>query len=486
VSIPIVSDKLILGNPLIRRYRYSLFRRSHLWVYLTIYTSVVLLLLFVNVSIRDLGGEAVAGGQFFRRLYHQFVMIEIVILWGWCTLNSKSALPDEVANKTYDFFRLLPLSALQKTLGILVGRNLLSLLFAVVTLGPMTLFGLLGGVDLPLQIQIVLVLLSIALCTNAVVLLSSSTSPKRQGKTGPGVWLLLMVLSIPFFLGPFFASLRELTQSYDTTTHRVAFYTIDVPLLPLIICVALYFGFWCVLGLLRKFTFEGAALFNRPGAVLFLLGYELLVLGLFLPHLPGGAVPQYFLWLVVSLLAVVLIPVGSINDCGVYLERSGRPAAHAPDRNAPWRLWRHSNLTLGLGLLAVWIVFFVVAGRRSGVSPRQLAQDTVTLLSFYALLLLLLEVYVVYEPVFGKMGILVAFLVLLDLFLPLLLAGTLQMPSLRFYSPFAFFIDIGSSGDVERNASWVSILAVNFGLSLIPALVVWRRYGQILALRRAM
>jgi hypothetical protein len=488
VRFPIAVDNLVLNNPLIRRYHCSLFRRSYLWVYLTIYASVVLLLLFINVSARELAGTPAVTEKFFRGLYHQFLMIEVMLLWVWSALNSRSALREEIANKTYDFFRLLPLSALQKAIGILAGKNLLSLLFAAVTLGPMTLFGLLGGVDVSLQVQILLVLFSIALCTNSVALLLSSTSPKRQGKPSTAVLILLSILVVPFFLGPLFTSIHTITQSQDAATYSVTFYTVEVPLLLLIVSVALYFGIWSVFGILRKFTFEGAPLFSRSGAVLFLLGYELITLGLFLPHFLEGAVPVYFLWLVVSLLAVVLIPVGSINDCACYLEGCGlRPArsnSSAKDMALP--LLRRSNLTLGAVLFAVWVAFFVVTGLVSAVPLRQFAADTAVLTSFFVLLLLILELYVLYEPLHGKIGLLLAFVVLLYMFLPLILAVTLDVASLRFYSPFAFLADFATVSRSERAKVWVSVLAVNMGLCVIPALAIRRRYAQLLALRRAM
>lgn len=482
------SDNLVWSNPLIRRYSRSLFRRSHLWVYLTIYISVVLLLLFLNVVGRELDEESAIGRTFFQGLYHQFLMAEIAILWVWSALNSRSALREEVANKTYDFFRLLPLSALQKAVGILVGKNLLCLLLAVVTLVPMTLFGLLGGLPVSLQAQILLVVASVAFCVNAVVLLSSSASAKRQGKMGVGMGLVLLVFFGPFVFGPGLALLRAGAWLQEAATHHVTFYRIEVPVLMLIIFLALYFGLWNLLGILRKFTFEGALLFTRPAAILFLLGYELIVLGLFLPHLPGGKISLYSSWLVVSLLPVLSIPTGSINDRARYLEALGRRPAHpgSSGRGMLSLLLQQCNLSLGIVLFAIWLVFFVTVSHSERIATAQLIKDAVVLASCYVFLLLLLELCVVYEPIHGKIRVLIMFVLLLYLFLPLILAATLAVPSLHLYSPLGFLADFTSFDTPRRAGLWMAVLGVNVALGVVPALAIRRQYMQILSLRRTM
>src|SRR5512146_2960051 len=101
-------SQMILSNPLIRRYRFSLLRPSNLWIYLVIYASVIMLLLFINGLAVSATGEVVLSDKLYRALYAQFLMIQAIILWGWATFNSASALRDEHLNKTYDFFRLLP------------------------------------------------------------------------------------------------------------------------------------------------------------------------------------------------------------------------------------------------------------------------------------------------------------------------------------------------------------------------------------------
>lgn len=481
-------DNLVLRNPLIRRYHCSSFRLSHLWVYATIYFVVTVLLLFINIAGSDWARDATVGGAFFRSLYHQFLIMEIGVLWVWSALNSRAALNDEVANKTYDFFYLLPLSALQKLMGILIGKNLVTLLLAGVTLVPLTLFALFADISLAGQVDVLLVLFSVALCTNAVALLSSAISPRQQRKTSTGVWILFALLIGPAFLGPLLMGLHEIAPAPEKGIVRIAFYSAEIPIPLVVSALALYFDLWSVLGILRKFTNDGVPLFSRAGALLFLLGYEVVVFGFFFSHLPDGAASLSFVWLIVSLLPVMLLPVGSANDYAYYLEACGRAAASpgSSGKTMAWRFAWYSNLTLGLLLFVLWSVFYVVTAVICKVSPGTFLPDALVLASAYLFLQLLLEVYVMYRPAYGKIGILLAFVLLLYLFLPVILSLTLEAPVLRFFSPFVYMANFMAVDTSECVETWGYVLAANVLLCVIPAEVLRRRYTEILALRRTM
>lgn len=488
MSLSKATQGLVLRNPLIRRYRCALFRPSHFWIYLTIYGSVVVLLLFINSSAREISGESILDSAFYRRLYYQFLAMQAVILWVWATLNSGSALRDEVANRTYDFFRLLPLSALQKGCGILLGRNLRTLLFAAVTFVPVILFGSLGGASFALQVQVVLVLFSMALFTNSAVLLSSSTVPRKQGNTSLTVWILAIILLGPFLLPLLFSSSEAISQVHEAEKSFVAFYSLQIPALPLVTLVSLYFGIWNVLGIVRKFTFETEPLFSRKAAVLFLIGYEFIALGLFGPHLPSREGLVYFYWLIVSMVPVALIPVGALKRFDGYLECCGslRADPNSPRKRMFSTLLLHSNLTLAVGLFVIWVVFAAFAGLMNRIGASELAPNFVVIASHYLFLVLLLELYVVYEPLYSKIHVLLVFIAVVYLFVPIILSCVLERPPLLLYSPFGFLACLLDPSEQSGMAVLSSVLAVNGLLCIGPALLIQRRYAHILALRRAM
>jgi hypothetical protein len=475
-------SRLVLSNPLIRRYRFSLLRPSNLWIYLAIYVSVVILLLFINGMSVWVSEQMVLSDVLYRRLYTQFLVVEAIILWVWATFNSGAALRDEHLNKTYDFFRLLPLSAVQKVCGILLGRNLLALLFAAISFVPLILFGSLAGLNPSLQGQIVLLLLSVALFSNAVILLSSAVQTRWKAQTRPAVWILLAVLFAPFFLSPLFVLFGSLSREEAVAGHAIPFYGVEVPAILLVALLALYAGLWCILGIVRKFRLEDEPLFSRIAALLFLSGYEVIAIGLFLPHLPDPRNVAYPLWLLVSLVPVVLIPLGSLRTFNSYLEFSG--SSPFASRSPLAALLTRSNIALGFGLFVVWAVFsaFMAVVNQTGL-PRFLL-DGVSLFSFCCVLFLLLELHVVYVPVYSKIGLFLGFLALMYLGLPLILSLVLRTSRLYFYSLFGFFGYLFSSWKEPDATIDVAVSVVNGLLCIIPALLVAQRYRRILALKQ--
>ncbi|UCG57694.1 MAG: hypothetical protein JSU70_22870 [Phycisphaerales bacterium] len=478
---------LVLHNPLIRRYRYSMLRASSFWIYLTIYASVVILLLFINSTSRHIIGDSLTDEEYYRGIVSQFLVIQAIILWVWAALNSRSALRDEVANKTYDFFRLLPLSALQKAFGILLGKNLLALLFATVTFVPIIIFGFLAGMSVAFQAQVIFLLLSIAVFINSLALLSSSTAPRKQNKTSIVVWILLLILVGPCLLPALGLPFSAVSRIYRAEGYLVKFFTIELPILLLIALIGVYFGFWNILGIVRNFTREREPLFSRKAAFAFLFGYGLIAVGLLVPHLSDHEAALYCLWLV-WLVPLVLIPATSVSHFDSYLECCGlrRLSSDSLEKGMTATLLRHSNLTLAIGLLAAWAVASALVGPVSQIGPSRYLADILVICSFYLFLVLLLELGVVYIPVYKKIALLLGFLAVLHLLLPLILSFALKLPALRLYSLFGFFSHIISASATESPATRLSIIIVNMLLCAGPVLLIWKRYAHILTLRRRM
>ena len=92
MKMPILMRNLILNNPLMKRYRYSLLRPSQLWIYLTVFAAVIVLLLYINYSFYQTKSDTIDVEKFCRSIYYQLLVIQIVVLWIWAIINSKSAL----------------------------------------------------------------------------------------------------------------------------------------------------------------------------------------------------------------------------------------------------------------------------------------------------------------------------------------------------------------------------------------------------------
>ena len=163
----------MMNNPLIERYRYSQLRPRQLWVFLAVYLVVIGLILLINASIYKYQDAFHDWTEFFRALYYQFLILQVVILWIWSGYNTGTAIKEELLQKSYDFFRMLPMSAKDKVVGIIVGKNLVPLLLAMVNVVFLFVFGVIGDVNAILREQFLLVLISIGLAVNMAALMVS-------------------------------------------------------------------------------------------------------------------------------------------------------------------------------------------------------------------------------------------------------------------------------------------------------------------------
>lgn len=479
----------MFNNPLVQRYRYSLMRPRQFWVYVIIYIAIVALLLFLNYTIYKIHKYQSAFStltNFYKGLYVQFLFFQILVLWVWCSHNSGSALKDEVSAKTYDFFKMLPLPAHQKAVGILVGRNLVALLLAAVNCLFLLFFGLMGKLSGVLQAQVFLVLFSMTLLANSLVLLCSINPTKGKKKIGIVAFIPLAFLAVPVF----FQVMDELAEVENLENVLATFFTIELPILLLITFVALYFSCWTVKGILRRFNQEEEPLFTRKGAFLFLLGYEFILFGLFYTYLPDAGTNMNYTYWLISLLPVLLIPPTSLRSFDKYLEYIGLVRQKRTlNANNTFPMLLYSNLSLALGLFAMWAAASIGISLITEMQLLQCLYPLFILLSFYTFYILLLELYVVYNTPSGRIGLLLGFIGIVYLFFPLILSAILESKIIYLYSPLGFAWGLFEKPDqkvVIEISTQISILVTNVLLCVILSLLVAKRYANILAIRRKM
>ena len=467
------------GNPIIERYAASLLRPSQVWIAATIYAVAVAILLLVDAAIYQRHPGPGDPGVWVY-LYNHFLIFQAFTLCVLGGFNSGAAIRNEMREKTYDFFRLLPMSACRKTIGIVVGRNLLVLLMAAVNGGFLLAFGKLGGVAPALQSQLALVLVAFALLINLAALLGSvGASRKTGGPTASIAFVFAAIFATPFLIqaaGRIFD-----IQSVDIT--RVFFYGLRVPLLVAMSLTALYFAVWVLVGIARAFDLGDEPLFTRGGAVLFLMGFELAVLGFFRPQAGEKSGLGYFFW-TVSLVPLLLLPLGAMVKFDKYLERSW--AFQRDGKVFGMReMLRVSNVAVWLALLLVWGLFASVESLMLGMSVSDSLQLVLALLSFCLVFLLLAEVGIVYTPVNGKVMWLVGFVSLLILLLPLVASVVLNSETLHLYCLPGFFGELLGEAHAALPVDR-SVWTVNLLLCVVPCALIWRRYRFALSARRSM
>jgi hypothetical protein len=453
---------------------------------MTIYISILLMMFLINYSGYKNEVMYDTATALFKSLFYQFLVLQLLVLWIWASFSSGSAIKEEVFEKTYDFFRMLPINARTKAAGILIGKNLIALLLAALNFVLITAFGIAGGLSPMLLFQVILIIVSVAILSNSVALLSSINTKGKKRKSE-----IIGFVLLAFFLGPVIINgIIAMARFKDIETRQGWFFEFKIPVLILASLVVLYFSCWSVKGLLRKFTYEDKPLFNRPGAILFLLGFELVAFGLFYHYLKG--IPQglfaadlnYGYWLV-SLSPVLLIPLTSIRTRDRYFEYVGFLTAGSGRQLNPLRLIFYSNIWLWLGLFLIWMVFAIIS---TCISNQSLGENLIiisVIFSFYVFALLLLELNVVVSPSAPKIAILLAFVLGVYIILPLILAGVLDIEGFYPHSPFGYMICIVDNKQRELLTD-IRVAAVNLLLCIVPVSVVIGQYISIINARQQM
>jgi len=472
----------MLKNPLIQRYRYSLLRPSHVLVYMTIYISIVILLLFINYTFYRYQDTFYTLKGLYKGIYYQFLTFQIIVLWFWGAVSSASAVKDEIIGKTYDFFRMLPLSAHKKTTGILIGKNLVVLFLGAINCLFLIFFGAAGGFSANFQIQVLFVLFSIMILANSIALLSSINPDRKKTQTN-GMAVVVLICFCGSFLVIPLSGISEI-EKLETTIAK--FFVLEIPLLVLISLIALYFSCWAIKGILRKFTREDEPLFTRKGALLFMLGFEFILLGLFYHHLGTTETEVSYAYWVISLFAAFAIPLGTLRTFDRYLEYIGL-IREKTDSNG--KIINHilinSNISLALGLFLIWSAFSIVTILIGKMEFLQGLHLIWIVFSFYLFLMLLLELHVLYKPLSKKIELLLIFIVAVYVILPMILSAILESEIFYIHSPLGFFVAIMDE-PYKDLPSLTSVWGSNIILSVIPIMLISKRYNHILKLRRKM
>jgi hypothetical protein len=471
------------ANPLIERYRLGL-RSGQFWLYFGLYALVVGLIITNSLALHryqhmfgDFTGLCCS-------LYFQFLVVLGMIIYGWTTYNSGTTLSGEMARKTYDFFRLLPLPASQKAVGILIGRNLGPLLYTGITCLFLFAFGYFGEINRVVLAETLFVIFMTALLLNLTVLLGSS-QPHKGRRHPLAMILILLTLLFPSGIALTIA-LFDAKQPLDK--YLVDFYCLHIPLLIVIGSIALYLSIWVFTGIVRKLTLEERPLFSDLGAPLFVAGYCAIVLGLFWTDISPG---NYSVGITIgywfaAFLPLVFVPFGSLRNFDRYLEytreiqiRKGTPAA------LMCKLFLGSNIFLGLVIFAVYAVFAIAVALMAGLDEFMILHRLTILLSFYAFLILLFETGVLYQPLFRRIGIVLGTLVFLYIAWPLFASAILEKEMFMGFSPigalFALALDEPAKVKLLDNALLVNVLLC---LGTIP--LIWKRYRYLLTVRQKM
>jgi hypothetical protein len=480
----------MLQNPLIQRYRFSLLRPRQVGVYGFIYVSIVFLILLLNyTAFTTLRAFLFSGNKLpfdmYQFVFYQFAFFQVIILWLWASYNSGSALTLEILRKSYVFFKLLPISALQKAFGVLIGTNLVAYSCAALNFIPLLIFAYLGKMNTVLISYYFLTMIAVACFLNALtLLLSINPDAKKRRRFGTLVLIVFAVWVLMFAMGRLFSSG---THTREVENILVGFFSIDVPGLLLFSMILFYFTAWMLMGIVRKFRDEKESLFSKTGSLVFVIGCEVLTTGLFWSflHLKSG----FYSHRALCFWGLVFVNLGTLQNVGKYLEAARRIQAQSTAKALNmFRLFRHSTLFWGICVFVIWTACFLGLAMMTGLTFPDNLYPLLNLFGFYLVFMVLLELFILYRHLRINIKVVLIGIALISLLLPVSLSKILENKLVYLHSVFGYMSNLIAPFLFQsgNTAVQLRIFFMNILLCLFPLFLIFRKYLSFLKLRRQM
>jgi hypothetical protein len=459
-------------NPLIERYRNSHRHARTRGVLAGLYLVTLVLATIAAIPANVVDHFLDDRVLLTTRLYSELWLLQAG-LYLWAAINVSAAITKEVERKSYDFFRLLPLSARDKVIGLVVGANLpiltfLGINFAVATLvQPMST----RSVGFHLQLHALTAASGVLFCGFSLlssllargVPQSSSANVARRGV----IYLFLL-----FGIWPLFAIMAHLSSTREDPhlSEAMPFFGLLLPASLVSLVVLGFASAWTYAASLRRLRFEMQAPFSRWGSSWFLASCCLVVLGLVLPEwvepLRSKAFERWIGVLGTTATLLIVVMAGAREPNGGTSLLGGRsPSAFAT---------RYFNLITAAQLAGVTALGWVASAVSLGVSAGDVFAVVLIALVTYAFITLVVEIIALLLHTF-KHALLVGSFVLLvyGLFPAMVSATTLKGAYL--WSGFDYLVVLLASSGERANLGQVAFgLTVNSAYCVILGLIVLR------------
>ena len=459
-------------NPLIQRYRFSNLNLKNIVMASLIYLVFLGIFFSIDYFIKDVSIRT-------RTIFIQLLLVEAIILLCVTVKNSAMVIPNEKTRNSYVFFKLTPLTSFQKMSGILIGRNILPLIFALVN-GALLLGVIFWiGEQVLHRIMILLTLCSVSVLFNSLAMLMSTMFSRKSKMSQMSVFFAI------FFAFSFMSGgVGYISDNPSSIFTKVNFYSLSVPILVIMIALAGYYSVWLFLGIMRRFTFENLSLFNKRGGVLFMLGHIVLCVGFFWDQMRELCPVVFVAYSSIIMIPAVIIPMLSSCDMSAYKEMTIKYSKEIQLLS----LLRSSNLIVPVMLLLMWIVsctaFFPMI--ESGLFL--IVLFVLEICFAYVTFNLFLECHNIERGDKKKLFTLSMILLMVYLIVPLIIGGVTEKEIVLALSPLGMIptiIDSIAYHEKVQFVSAVSFIGYHFVIICLAAAYISRGYSRVLSFRNS-
>ena len=471
----------MLHNPLLQRYRFSQLRPRQIGIYGFIYVAIVSMIVLMNYTVFTTLRSFIFGDfelpfTMWQAMFYQFLGLQVIILWVWASYNSGTALTKEILNKSYIFFKLLPITPLQKALGVLFGTNLIAYTFGAFNIGIMAVLAAIADIRPLWVFYDVLMILAVAALLNTMTLLLSINPDAKNSRRigtliiiGGGIWALMTMMGILLASGRM--------QTHFPEEISIKFFSISLPGMVLFALILFYFTGWVLLGILRKFQHERESLFTLPGSAIFMVAFEILTLGVFWPYLALKS--AFYGQRILCFWALVLVNLGTLRQLGAYFEHCRKIQKRSAGIILGLvKFFRHTTIFWGICLYAIWGAALFIVARIPRLPAGDLLFPLLNLFGFYLVALLLLELFVLFRHVHASVKVFLIFLGMVTILLPIVLFRFLENEQLYLHSVIGYMANLVTPFLVRGGNASVQwrVFGVNLLVCALPLVVIISKY----------
>lgn len=470
-------------NPLIERYRRSHMRPTTLRVFVALYA--VLLVLMTLVAAPRPGVEYAlthpeALRAMARSLYAQLWAVEVG-LGLWAAVQSASVIPREIERRSFDFFRLLPLSAGRKVVALCVGPNLSVLVLVALDLVLITIAAGVAGVEVAYHFELQALTLSAMTLAVLLGLLAStlSSAPGASSKARAvriGVSALLGFM-VSLFVVAFAQQLASGGERPDLA-ESVGFFGMHAPAYVVALVVVAYLAVWAYLGVVRRLRDEDEPLFSRRAGVVFVAVSAVLAYGWVWDPEPARPDPwePWVTFVLLTSFPLLSSSVGARVSVAHYLERRG-----SVGDGVDLALARRSNLVTDALLAGVATLGWLLAAVALGTNLTEAASCVALALVTFAFLALLFETNTLYRAEFAHTSLVTAFVFFAYVLFPAVATLTTGGDLFLLSGLDTLFVYARRPGEYELGHAAVAVVVNATYCALLAALVVlrYRRLGNV-------
>ena len=499
----------IFSNPIVLKNLRSQMRQERLIGISVGYIGFLILICFLNFLVHY--GEAeyafsIDLAAVCKSIHLCLLILQFCLYFIFGFNTSSSAIVKERDQRTYEFFKTLPMSYKDIIIGEMIGPTLTIHYLQLITIPLTVITGLVAGVSMLVMAKLYIVLVFGGFFLNALGLLASSMAKKQSSVNLVIICTIGLLVGAPCIgmgiykgyeanfvslLSPVTLFVQYFSPYYrvDGFNTHISFFALKMPILIYTCLIYTCLGITFLAGTFRKLRDETAPPFSRKKAPFLFLIFELILIGFMrdvfriedLPAMESFSVFFQISWFVLIGLSLMLTPDYASVFAWLRSKKRG-------GKQLVFDLFSHSGSPILIVSIIGYLIMMIVGLSVYAYLPTPfIFAGSIT--AKFALGLGMLLGYLLAYLLIAQLGALLskekgpvmstAFVTILYI-LPFLLAGFSQLETFLLFNPTSGSYFSGAFvSDKAFHENWWHGLVIPYTLTILFAVLAWIRMRRL-------